>query len=68
MENDPSMDFGFDKPPTTTPFTFDQPVPPLPLSPLSSGSTSNSGALDEEIPLQTLRILSVAPSFAAYVC
>ncbi|KAI4237701.1 MAG: hypothetical protein LQ352_007922 [Teloschistes flavicans] len=57
LENDPSMNFNFDKPPTTTPFTFDQPVPPLPLSPLSSGSTSNGGALDEEIPLQTLRIL-----------
>ncbi|KAL8692943.1 MAG: hypothetical protein Q9218_002120 [Villophora microphyllina] len=56
------MSFSFGKPPatTTTPFTFDQPIPPPSLSPLSSDSTLNGGALDEEIPLQTLKILHYA--------
>lgn len=54
LENDPNMDFSSEGQNSTTPFLFDRPVT---LSPLLSGPALNCGASDEEIPLQTLKIL-----------
>ncbi|KAL8959687.1 MAG: hypothetical protein Q9193_003485 [Seirophora villosa] len=52
LENDTSMNLD------PSSFMFDP--PPVALSPISSGNTSISGASDEEIPLQTLKILHFA--------
>lgn len=54
LENDISMNFSSESQTTTSPFAFDPPAVP---SPVSSGSTLGGGGSDEEIPLQTLKIL-----------
>ena len=51
---DKSMDFRYVGPAITSPFNVDLPVSPPPFS---SGNTSKISGSDDEIPLQTLKIL-----------
>ena len=57
LDDDLNMEFNFENTTMQVPFAFDQPVPSVPISPLSTGSTLSGSAPDEEIPLQTLKIL-----------
>jgi hypothetical protein len=53
-------DAGFEISPEDQMHAFTFPLgPPASLSPMSSGSTPFASSSDEEIPLQTLKILSV---------
>jgi hypothetical protein len=54
LENDSNITFSSEGQMPITPFIFDQSVT---LSPLLPGPAWNCGASDEEIPLQTLKIL-----------